>query len=85
MVIPKPQREKFIDIETSNLLGNAVLYYEVNDVNDLKNKILYLLDSPSKIKSFKNKISSTKLKFMRTWDQRVNEEKNILENIVTNN
>ena len=85
MVIPKPQREKFIDIETSNLLGNAVLYYEVNDVNDLKNKILYLLNSPSKIKDFKNKISSTKLKFMRTWDQRVNEEKNILENIVTNN
>ena len=34
---------------------------------------------------FKNKISSAKLKFMRTWDQRVNEEKNILENIVTNN
>jgi glycosyltransferase involved in cell wall biosynthesis len=85
MVIPKPQYEKFIDIETYKLLGNAVVYYEVNDVNDLKNKILYLLNNPSKIKYFKNKISSAKLKFMRTWDQRVDEEENILENIVTNN
>jgi len=85
MVIPKPQYEKSIDIETYKLLGNAVVYYEVNDVNDLKNKILYLLNNPSKIKYFKNKISSAKLKFMRTWDQRVDEEENILENIVTNN
>jgi glycosyltransferase involved in cell wall biosynthesis len=85
MVIPKPQYDKFIDIETYKLLGNAVIYYEVNDVNDLKNKIMYLLDNPSKIKYFKNKISSSKLKFVRTWDQRIDEEENILESIVINN
>ena len=36
-------------------LGNA--YYKVNDINDLKNKILYLLDNPKKIRDFKDKIS----------------------------
>ena len=85
MVIPKPQSEKFIDIETYKLLGNAVVYYEVNDVNDLKNKILYLLNNPSKIKYFKKKISTTKLKFMKTWWHRIDEEEKILKNIVKNN
>jgi glycosyltransferase involved in cell wall biosynthesis len=85
MVIPKPQYENFIDIETYKLLANAVVYYKVNDVNDLKNKILYLLNNPQKIKYFKDKISFTKLEFMRTWDQRVDEEENILSNILSNN
>ena len=85
MVIPKPQFEKFIDIETYKLLGNAVVYYEVNDVNDLKNKILYLLNNPSKIKYFKKKISAAKLKFMKTWGHRIDEEEKILKNIVKNN
>ena len=85
MVIPKPQYENFIDIETYKLLGDAVLYYKVNDINDLKNKILYLLDNPKKISEFKDKISSTKKNFMKTWDQRVDEEENILYNILNNN
>ena len=85
MVIPKPQYEKSIDIETYKLLGDAVVYYEVNNVNDLKNKILYLLNNPSKIKYFKNQISFVKIKFMKTWDKRVDEEENILENILINN
>ncbi|MBT3939895.1 MAG: glycosyltransferase [Pelagibacterales bacterium] len=85
MVIPKPQSEKLIDIETYKLLGNAVVYYKVNDVNDLENKILYLLNNPNKITYFKNKISSAKLKFIKTWDQRVDEEENILKNIIKNN
>ena len=85
MIIPKPQYENFIDIETYKLLGDAVLYYKVNDINDLKNKILYLLDNPKKISDFKDKISSTKKNFMKTWDQRVDEEENILYNILNNN
>ena len=80
MVIPNPQIDKFIDIETEKLLGDAVVYYKVNDTDDLKNKILYLLNNPGKIQYFKNKISSSKLKFIRTWQERVDEEENILEN-----
>jgi len=82
MVIPKPQRKKFIDIATYKLLTDSVVYYEVNDVYDLRDKILYLLNNPHKIEYFKNKITSTKIEFMRTWEQRVDEEEGILENIV---
>ena len=74
-----------IDIETEKLLGDAVVYYKVNDIDDLKNKILYLLNNPNKIQYFKNKISSSKLKFIRTWQKRVDEEENILENLVRSN
>jgi hypothetical protein len=84
MVIPMYQYEKFIDIETNKLLENSVVYYKVNDVHDLTNKVLYLLNNPSKIKDFKNKISSTKLNFIRTWDARIEEEENILKNILKN-
>ena len=79
------QKKKFIDIETYKLLGNAVTYYEVNNVNDLMEKILYFLENPNKILEFKNKISDSKLKFMRTWDERMIEEEEILKNIVANN
>ena len=85
MVIPKAQPQKFIDIETSKLLGDSVLYYNVNDSNDLNDKITNLLDNPKKIKYYKNKISKAKIKFMRTWNERVDEEINLLKNIVKNN
>ena len=85
MVIPKPQPKKFIDIETSKLLGDSVLYYNVNDTNDLNDKLLSLLDNPKMIQYYKNKISKTKLKFMRTWNERVDEESNILNKILKKN
>ena len=84
MIIPKPQNNRFIDIETFKLLADAVSYYEVNNISDLKNNILYLLKNPDKVKDFKNKLSSIKLKFIRTWDERIYEEENILKDIVRN-
>jgi len=85
MIIPEPQYNKFIDIQTHKFLGNSVTYYKVNDVIDLKNKILHLLNNPNKIKGFKKKLSSVKMQFMRTWEERVNEEEKILKNIVFKN
>ena len=39
MIIPKPQKNKKIDIKTYKLLKNSVLYYKVNNSNDLADKI----------------------------------------------
>ena len=58
------------------------MYYEVNNIKDLKSKILFLLENPNKINEYKNKLSSYKLKFIRTWNERINEEEDILKNIV---
>tara|TARA_Y100001936_G_scaffold1805_1_gene1681 strand:- start:942 stop:2168 length:1227 start_codon:yes stop_codon:yes gene_type:complete len=82
MIIPKPQYDRFIDIETFKLLADAVNYYEVNNIKDLKSKILFLLQNPNKINEYKRKLSSYKLKFIRTWNERINEEEDILKAIV---
>ena len=82
MIIPENQSEKFIDIETHKLLGKSVVYFKVKHVDDLKNKILYLLNNPKKILEFKKKISITKKKFIRTWKERVQEEEKILYNLL---
>ena len=82
MIIPKQQKNKLIDIKTVELLKNAVTYYKVNDIDDLKNKTSFLLNSPKEIMLFKNKIAKTKKKFIKTWTQRVDEEVKILEDIV---
>ena len=81
MIIPKPQKNKKIDIKTYELLKKSVLYYEVNNSNDLANKIMFLLNSLDNIISYKNKIGRLKVNFIRTWDERVKEEIKILENL----
>ena len=82
MIIPKPQKNKKIDIKTYELLKNSVLYYKVNNSNDLADKIMFLLNSLNNIISYKNKIGQIKDSFIRTWDERVREEIKILENLV---
>lgn len=82
MIIPKPQKEKLIDIKTFEFLKDSVLYYKVNDVNDLANKIMFLLQSPDRIINYKNKLAKYKKKFMRTWRERIDQEIKILEGLV---
>ena len=81
MIIPKPQKNKKIDIKTYELLQNSVLYYKVNNSNDLADKIMFLLNSLDNIISYKKRWKS-KSYFIRTWDERVKEEIKILENLV---
>ena len=78
---PKPQKNKKIDIKTYELLKKSVLYYKVNNSNDLADKIMFLLNSLDNIISYKNKIGKLKVNFIRTWDERVKEEIKILENL----
>ena len=49
-----------------------------------KKKIIFLLNSHKDILSFKKKIAQTKKNFIKTWEQRVDEEIKILEDIVRN-
>ena len=79
---PKPQKNKKIDIKTYEILQHSVLYYKLNNSNDLADKIMFLLNSPDNIISYKKKIGKVKVSFIRTWDERVKEEMKILENLV---
>ena len=73
---------KLIDIKTFEFLKDSVLYYKVNNVNDLANKIMFLLQSPDRIINYKNKLAKYKKKFMRTWRERIDQEIKILEGLV---
>ena len=82
MIIPKPQKSKLIDIKTAKLLKDSVLYYKVNDIEDLADKIMFLLIFPDNIIRFKNKISNIKTSVIRNWEQRIIEEEKILESLI---
>ena len=82
MVIPKPQKEKLIDIQTYKLLKNSVLYYKVNDANDLAKKIIFLLENSDFILEYKKKISKIKSSIIKTWEERVTEELKIIKKLI---
>ncbi|OUU62633.1 MAG: hypothetical protein CBC22_03840 [Alphaproteobacteria bacterium TMED62] len=82
MIIPKPQKEKLIDIKTYEFLKDSVLYYKVNDEDDLAKKIMFLLKSPDTIIYYKNKLAKYKKRFLRSWKERIDQEIKILEALV---
>lgn len=80
MIIPYPRKSFKIDIETYKLLGEAVFYYDIDNIHDLKYKIELLVKDPKLIKDMEIKISHKKLSFLKSWNQRIVEEIKILEN-----
>lgn len=83
MVFPEPQTEQFIDVKTSEYLSDCVVYFRVGDSDDLKEKILDLMASPQKREEYKMKLAKRKVDFMRGWPERVSEEMNILEKLIS--
>ena len=83
MIVPAPQHEKHIDVKTTEYLSDAVSYFRHDDPNDLKEKILHLLNNPCEIEQLSRKLSTIKKSFMRSWDERVQEEMQILDAILS--
>ena len=83
MIVPAPQHEKHIDVKTTEYLADAVSYFRHDDPNDLKEKILHLLNNPYEIEKLSRKLAKTKKSFMRSWDERVQEEMQILDAILS--
>ena len=83
MILPAPQPEKCIDVKTTEYLGDAVYYFKNDDPNDLKNKILELTEHPNEIKRLSTKLSIQKKLFMRSWNERVQEEIKILDKLLS--
>ena len=82
MIVPAPQHEKYIDVKTTEYLADAVSYFRHDDANDLKEKILHLIDNPYEIEQLSRKIATAKKSFMRSWDERMQEEIQILDTIL---
>ena len=85
MIIPAPNKKEKIDIKTSSYLKDSVIYYENESVDDLTRKLQFLLLNPKYIKKMNKKIKKIKSSFLKTWEQRIQEEIEILKNSWTNN
>ncbi len=83
MIVPAPQQEKHIDVRTTEYFADAVSYFRHDDPNDLKEKILHLVNNPYEIERLSRKLATKKKSFMRSWDERVQEEMQILDSIVS--
>lgn len=78
MVIPKTRKLKKIDLKTFFYLQNSVIYYDIKGSKDLVKKLKFLITNPNEIKKMKIMISKTKHNFLKSWEQRIKEEKSIL-------
>ena len=83
MIVPAPQHEKHIDVKTTEYLADAVSYFRHDDPNDLKDKILHLVNNPHEIEQLSRKLDTKKKSFMRSWDERVKEEMQILDSMLS--
>ena len=83
MIVPAPQHEKHIDVKTTEYLAGAVSYFRHDDPNDLKDKILHLVNNPYEIEQQSLRLATKKKSFMRSWDERIHEELQILDTILS--
>ena len=58
-------------------------YFKHDDPDDLRDKILHLINNPYEIARLSSKLAMTKKSFMRSWDERVQEEMEILDTILS--
>ena len=83
MIVPCATTQKHIDVKTTEYLADAVSYFRHDDPNDLKDKILHLINNPYEIERLSRKLATKKKSFMRSWDERVQEEMQILDTILS--
>ena len=83
MIVPAPQHENYIDVKTTEYLNDAVNYFRHDDPNNLKDEILHLINNPCEIERLSLKLAKKKKSFMRSWDERVQEEIQILDTILS--
>lgn len=83
MLIVDRSKHAYIDISTRKILGDSVLYFNAHPEGlYLRNELNKLLANPVDIDSHKSMIKHTKRKFVKTWDQRMQEEHVLLQNLV---
>jgi glycosyltransferase involved in cell wall biosynthesis len=83
MVIPNPQPEIGVDVVTNKLLLGAVVNVPINDPKNLADALYTLLQSKEKRSRMSKDICIRKQNFLWSWDERINAEISLLEDLVT--
>lgn len=82
ILIPKSVKNEYIDRQTFAWLGDSACYYDLNGSDSLKNRVKDLLESDEAVSLYKQRIAETKKSFIRTWQQRFDEEYRLLGDLV---
>lgn len=85
ILIPSSLKNQYVDRQTKKLLGDSVCYYDIHGSNSLREKVMNLIERPDDIQMFRERLRSTKKAFLRTWEQRFDQELCMLKNIAGNN
>jgi len=83
MIIPAAQVEMGIDVITESLLGNSVVYVPNHAPEKLALALFELARSKDKRDIMSNAVNSSKHKFIRSWEDRIQSEIRMLNNLVS--
>jgi glycosyltransferase involved in cell wall biosynthesis len=81
MIIPEPQKDNGIDEVTASLLGESTINVTINQPDKLSDALSILINSKSKREMMSQNIKKIKKDFIWSWDERIDVELNILENL----
>ena len=82
MVIPRPQPDIGVDVETNNLLLGAVVNVPINNPKKLSDSLYDLIHHKEKRLIMSKEISIKKQSFLWSWDERISAEMSLLENLL---
>jgi glycosyltransferase involved in cell wall biosynthesis len=84
ILIPRSVTNEYIDRQTVAWLGESVCFYDRDGQESLGNKVRLLLEQDGAIEGYKRRIAEAKKSFLRTWDERFDEEFRLLCGLVQN-
>jgi len=84
ILIPRSVTNEYIDRQTVAWLGESACFYDRDGQESLGNKVRLLLEQDGAIEGYKRRIAEAKKSFLRTWDERFDEEFRLLCGLVQN-
>ncbi len=78
ILIPRSVTNEYIDCQTVAWLGQSACFYDREGQESLGNKVRLLLEQDGAIEDYKRRIAEAKKNFLRTWDERFDEEFRLL-------
>jgi glycosyltransferase involved in cell wall biosynthesis len=82
ILIPRSVTNEYVDRQTVAWLGESACFYDREGQESLRNKVRMLIEIEGEIEVYKRHIAQAKRKFLRTWDDRFDEEFRLLCDLV---
>ncbi len=82
VLIPRSVTNEYVDRQTVAWLGESACFYDREGQESLRNKVRALLEREGEIEVYKRRIAEAKKGFLRTWDERFDEEFRLLCGLV---